>query len=349
MKKQALFTLCLTAASAVVMTGCATKQEAAEARAQQEATEISTIEARETATEVSTEPAPEPTIEPTEAPATEPTAEPKTEAPAPEAEAAKRPVHPKPVPYTVTAGDSISALAVRFGVRQPDILALNPALRSNPSNLRIGQKVMLPPGTDVSKKPIPRKVVQKPAAPAGSVVYTVERGDVLSGIAVRHGVTVKAIKDANGLKKDFIVVGQKLTIPEAKKTVAKEKKPAAPATPKKAETKKEEAPKAEPAPAPVTEAPKAEPEAPAEEILPPPPVEEQSGEEALAPPPAVAPTPAPAPATRDYVVQEGEDLVSVALRWGVSLPALRAANGIDEAADNKVAAGTTLKVPVAAE
>lgn len=348
MKKQALFALCLTAASALVVTGCATKQEAAELRAQQEATDATTTEARETASDVSAEPLPEPEIVPT---VTDPQPKPAEE-PAPTV----RPVHPQPVPYTVTAGDSISALAVRFGVRQPDILALNPELRANPNRLRIGQKVMLPPGTDVSKKPVPRKAAA-PKAATGGVVYTVQSGDVLGSIAARHGVTVKAIKEANGLKKDFIVVGQKLTIPGAKKVVAPTKKSAstAKAEPKKASAKPAEKPaKAEPTPAPAQD--KAEPAA--DVVVPAPaPEGEQAGEEALPPPPPPVAQPqgepakeaTPAPATRDYTVQEGEDLVSVALRWGVSLPALRAANGIDEAAGNAVAPGTTLKIPVAAE
>ncbi|MCR5136601.1 MAG: LysM peptidoglycan-binding domain-containing protein [Oscillospiraceae bacterium] len=45
------------------------------------------------------------------------------------------------------------------------------------------------------------------------VVYTVAPGDVLSGIAVRFGVTVQQIQTWNNLKNpDLISVGQKLTI-----------------------------------------------------------------------------------------------------------------------------------------
>lgn len=47
----------------------------------------------------------------------------------------------------------------------------------------------------------------------GDLVYTVRRGDTLSEIAHAHGVTVGALKRANGLKRDLIRVGQKLTIP----------------------------------------------------------------------------------------------------------------------------------------
>ena len=45
------------------------------------------------------------------------------------------------------------------------------------------------------------------------IVYTVASGDVLSGIALRFGVTVPQIQQWNSIRNpDFIRVGQKLTI-----------------------------------------------------------------------------------------------------------------------------------------
>ena len=45
------------------------------------------------------------------------------------------------------------------------------------------------------------------------IVYTVARGDVLSGIAIRFGVTVAQIQGWNSIKDpNGISVGQKLTI-----------------------------------------------------------------------------------------------------------------------------------------
>ena len=45
------------------------------------------------------------------------------------------------------------------------------------------------------------------------IVYTVVSGDVLSGIAIRFGVTVAQIQDWNSIKNaNVISVGQKLTI-----------------------------------------------------------------------------------------------------------------------------------------
>ena len=43
--------------------------------------------------------------------------------------------------------------------------------------------------------------------------YTVRKGDTLSHIAQKQGVTLKQLKSYNGLKKDLIFVGQKLKIP----------------------------------------------------------------------------------------------------------------------------------------
>lgn len=339
MKQQVLVTLSLAAAA--LITGCATKQSASADRARLEAAEVTAAEERQEQAEV----AAEPVIEPTEAeplPVIE-TAPEATPAPAPvEAKPVKPIEHPKPVAYTVTAGDSISALSVRFGVRQADILALNPSLRGNPDRLMIGQKVYLPAGTDITKAPKPRAAKPAAAPAKGTTVYVVQPGDVLGGIALTHGVSIASIQKANNLKGDTIFVGQKLSIPGAKargRVVAKKdpaSKPAAKPAPKKAEPK--------PAPAPVVEEPKAEP-APAiaePEPLPPPPVEEGLGAEALPPPP-----PAPVADTQTYVVQPGEDLVQVAIKWGVTLSTLRAANGLDDAT-TEVAPGTTLKIPAGA-
>ena len=53
-----------------------------------------------------------------------------------------------------------------------------------------------------------------PAAQAQGAVYVVRAGDNLSSIAVRHGTTVQAIMQANGLSNpNFVYVGQRLTIP----------------------------------------------------------------------------------------------------------------------------------------
>ena len=44
--------------------------------------------------------------------------------------------------------------------------------------------------------------------------YTVESGDTLASIANQFGVTVDALKQANGLTSDLIRIGQELTVPQ---------------------------------------------------------------------------------------------------------------------------------------
>ena len=50
---------------------------------------------------------------------------------------------------------------------------------------------------------------------AKTSIYTVKSGDTLSRIAKAHGITLKALKAANNLEGDRIVVGAKLKIAEA--------------------------------------------------------------------------------------------------------------------------------------
>ena len=50
---------------------------------------------------------------------------------------------------------------------------------------------------------------------AKTSIYTVKSGDTLSHIAKTHGITLKALRAANNLEGDRIVVGAKLKIPEA--------------------------------------------------------------------------------------------------------------------------------------
>ncbi|MDX9833038.1 MAG: LysM peptidoglycan-binding domain-containing protein [Anaerolineae bacterium] len=94
-----------------------------------------------------------------------------------------------------------------------------------------------------------------PASPTPApqaTVYVVQRGDTLSAIAQRYGVSVQAIVNANGLPNpNQIAVGQRLTIPAAGQAVA-------PPTPRPAQPTSRPQPTATSAPAPTaTQAPPA--------------------------------------------------------------------------------------------
>lgn len=55
--------------------------------------------------------------------------------------------------------------------------------------------------------------VTAPVAPPSPKVHTVGRGDTLWGLSKQYGVPAASIKTANGLTRDTIVLGAKLTIP----------------------------------------------------------------------------------------------------------------------------------------
>ena len=69
-------------------------------------------------------------------------------------------------------------------------------------------KTLVIPG---SSGPVTRPAASRPAA--GGKVYTVVKGDTLSSIARKNGTTAAAIKQANGMSSDTVILGSKLRIP----------------------------------------------------------------------------------------------------------------------------------------
>lgn len=265
-------------------------------------------------------------------------------------------------PYTVRKGDSLSSIAYRYKLRWQDVVAVNP--RITPNRLLVGDVIRLPGKVDVAH-PVRRTgsvsggTVKSRASAGGH--YVVKSGDSLSVIASRHGVKTADLKRANSLAGDTIIVGQKLVIPGAKAATAVTS-PAA-ATP--AVTPAVVTPPVTPAPTPAIEPPPAPsieplelapPTAPAAPVAPAAP----AGVPAVTAPavpaaPAASPAPlpavqgsaAPAPAAgyQNHTVAEGEDLYSVAIRWGVGTADIKAANSLT---GSDLVPGTVLKIPPAA-
>ena len=89
---------------------------------------------------------------------------------------------------------------------------------------RLNQTAEAWPAPDSSSQPKlaplhkPATVIANENLPAPShseTVYVIKSGDTLTRIAKTHGTTVKALKAANNLANDHIVVGARLKIPEA--------------------------------------------------------------------------------------------------------------------------------------
>jgi len=239
-----------------------------------------------------------------------------------------------PTSYTVKAGDTLSGIAYRYKLRWQDVAAVNPGI--NPNRLLVGEVIQLPGKVDVAKPA--RALPAKSAAKAAAGGYTVKAGDSLSVIAHRHGIKTADLKKANNLTSDSIFAGQKLVIPGGKTTATVKSLTTAKPPAQSPQQVKQPAPVAPPTPtldalelptpaAPVIEAPAA-PDAP--------PV-----------PPLPAPTAAKPAETTGYqthIVANGEDLYSVAVRWCVSLEALKAANNLTS---HELTPGTVLKIPPA--
>lgn len=160
------------------------------------------------------------------------------------------PVTPPPASgaeYVVQKGDSGFIIAKKNGVTLKQLQDANPG--KNLAKLSIGAKLVLPAGagdaTPVETKPAPSGRESTKAAPSkGGETYTVKGGDNLGRLAKKFGVSVKAIRDANGLQGSDIRVGQKLKIPSKSGASAAASSGSAPAlTP-------EAAPIPAPAPAP---------------------------------------------------------------------------------------------------
>jgi LysM repeat protein len=106
--------------------------------------------------------------------------------------------------YTVQPGDTLSGIAVRYGVTVDAIVATNNL--PNRSTIYAGQSLIIPSATSSGS--------QAPPQTASGGKYTVQPGDSLTSVAARFGITRQALAAANGISpSSYLYVGQVLTIP----------------------------------------------------------------------------------------------------------------------------------------
>ena len=249
--------------------------------------------------------------------------------------------------YIVQRGDYLAKISKKFNVTLNGLRKANPQLKNDV--VKVGQKIQIPGKHDVGEQTVPAGAIAAPAPKpeykpyAGATKeYVVQSGDSLGKIAYSNYINVRQLKELNGLTDNNIRIGQKLKIPAEKvasaPAVAKaEAKPvvkAAAAAPVKVEKKVAEAA------APIVEAKKCscapgtvhtepcacgaddcqcvvkEPEAPA------------------------------APAVEEgvtHIVQEGEDITGLSIRFSVSPAEIRQLNNLGE--NDELKAGQVLKLP----
>ncbi len=101
---------------------------------------------------------------------------------------------------TVKPGETLSEIAARYKVSVSTLMKVNGI--SDPDLVEAGRSLTLPGGAVRSR------------AAGGSI--TVARGETLSEIAERHGITVSRLMQLNSLSKaDHIEAGQKLVVPSS--------------------------------------------------------------------------------------------------------------------------------------
>lgn len=118
--------------------------------------------------------------------------------------------------YTIVRGDTISAIASRFGVSTQSVLTANGLGWS--SLIYPGQTIAIPAGAPAAAAAGDAQTPSAPTAPA-AVSYTIVAGDTLSAIAGRFGTTTAAIMEANSMGDSTIIYsGRTLVIPTGSTT-----------------------------------------------------------------------------------------------------------------------------------
>ncbi len=110
--------------------------------------------------------------------------------------------------YVVRPGDTLGAIAARFGVSAAALARANGI--TNPDRIYIGQNLVIPGKSGSTGSPSAPK---PPASGPATGTYIVQAGDTLGKIAARYGTTVANLMRLNGLSNpDRIWVGQRLKV-----------------------------------------------------------------------------------------------------------------------------------------
>jgi LysM repeat protein/predicted Zn-dependent peptidase len=112
--------------------------------------------------------------------------------------------------HKVNSGETLSGIAHKMGVSTVALAQANGI--SHKAGVRIGQVLKVPPvGTGKSAA---SSTSSKDVKPEPTKSYTVKKGDTLSGIAQKNGLTVAQLTVANGIsRKSTLREGQTLKIP----------------------------------------------------------------------------------------------------------------------------------------
>ena len=111
-----------------------------------------------------------------------------------------------PIRHKVVKGDTVAAIAKKYNAVAKDVIQANGL--SADDKLSIGKELIIPVAGPMGG-PGPTTTPSK-----DTLVYTVQSGDTISGIAQRFGSQIDWILQANKMKgTEFLRIGQPLTVP----------------------------------------------------------------------------------------------------------------------------------------
>jgi len=122
--------------------------------------------------------------------------------------------------YTVVKGDTYYSISRKYGLTVTELLDLNHLKISD--KLLVGKTLVVKSGAGAlaaASSTAPAATTAKPETPAArpaapqNTVHTVKKGETLSSISRKYGVSVQDIMKTNSLKNASIMVGQKIKIP----------------------------------------------------------------------------------------------------------------------------------------
>lgn len=237
------------------------------------------------------------------------------------------------LPFYAKPRDLAHALRVDVATLEKANPALRPGVWRGSNFVPKGYSLRVP--VDALERPLTEALAALPnssryagQASSGASTYVVRRGDTLSKIASRHGLSTRRLASMNGIRRaNSIRVGQRLKIPTRDRLA-----PMAPDAKQEvlvADAPIRANPVVEPAPEPAPEPARTPDRTPAQ-----PPAPAPAPRVAEAPAPAQEParvepeTPAPAVA-QTYTVRRGDNLTRIANRHGLSVAQLASINGLN--------------------
>ncbi|EPU8566279.1 N-acetylmuramoyl-L-alanine amidase AmiB [Yersinia enterocolitica] len=114
--------------------------------------------------------------------------------------------------HKVQRGETLSGIASQYGVSMA-VLRQNNTLKNDV--VWVGQRLKIPASGATVAAAAPKAVAKAKPSKNQPVKHQVKRGDTLSAIAARYGVSMSEIERANKIKSGNVQLGQTLTIPQS--------------------------------------------------------------------------------------------------------------------------------------